>query len=52
MAVTLKELVNVPYIERPSDISIIKRYFIENDLEEEAIQTLAELSKSKVAKLK
>lgn len=52
MAVTLKELVNATYIERPSDISIIKRYFTENNLEEEAIQLIAELSESKVAKLK
>lgn len=52
MAVTLKELVNAPYIERPSDLQIIKHYFTENDLEEEAIQMISELSESKVAKLK
>ena len=52
MAVTLKELVNAPYIERPSDLRIIKHYFTENNLEEEAIQLIAELSESKVAKLK
>ena len=52
MAVTLKELVNAPYIERPSDLQIIKHYFTENDLEEEAIQMISELSESKVRKLK
>lgn len=52
MAVTLKELVNAQYIERPSDLQIIKHYFTENDLEEEAIQMIAELSESKVARLK
>lgn len=52
MAVTLKKLVNAQYIERPSDLQIIKHYFTENDLEEEAIQMISELSESKVTKLK
>lgn len=52
MAVTLKELVSEQHKGQPTDLQIIRRYFMENNLEEEAIKMLAELSESKVGKLK
>lgn len=49
--VTLKELVNNSFKDT-SDIQIIKAYFTLNDLEEEGIDLINELSKSKISKLK
>lgn len=52
MEVTLKELVNAFYAERPSDLQLIKQYFIKNNLEEEAIQMIVDLSKAQIGKFK
>lgn len=52
MAVTLEELVRDQHRGYPTDLQIVKRFFTENNLEEEAIKMLAELSESKVGKLK
>ena len=48
---TLKELVAIQDITGASDISIIKEFFTQNDMEEEAIKMIAELSEYKVSKL-
>ena len=52
MAATLKELVSEQHRGYPTDLQIIKRYFTENNLEEEGIKMISELSESKVGKLK
>ena len=50
--VTLSELVNEQKWNDISDIEVIKQFFILNDMEEQAIDLISELSKSKVRKLK
>lgn len=50
--VTLSELVNEQKWNDVSDIEVIKQFFILNDMEEQAIDLISELSKSKVRKLK
>lgn len=49
---TLSELVNEQKWNDISDIEVIKQFFILNDMEEQAIDLISELSKSKVRKLK
>ena len=49
---TLKELVNEQKWNESSDIEVIKQFFTLNDMEEDAIDLISELSKSKVRKLK
>ena len=50
--ITLKQLVaEQPYTEK-TDIQIIKEYFIQNNMEEEAIDIISEISKVKISKLK
>ena len=50
--ITLKELVEEQCWNDTSDIEVIKRFFILNDMEEQAIDLISALSKSKVRKLK
>lgn len=50
--VTLSELVNEQKWNDISDIEVIKQFFVLNDMEEQAIDLISELSKSKVRKLK
>lgn len=48
---SLKELVELSRYYKTSDIEIIKSWFIENNLEEEGIKLISDLSYSKVRKL-
>lgn len=50
--ITLKELVYEQKYQDISDMEIIKHFFTKNDLEDEAIELIAELSASKVRKLR
>lgn len=50
--VTLKQLVDEQRITGMSDIQIIKHFFKINDLEEEGIELIHELTKSKIHKMK
>lgn len=50
--VTLEQLVKEQKITEMSDIQIIKEFFKRNDMEEEGIELITELSKVKVNKLK
>ena len=50
--VTLSELVNEQKWNDISDIEAIKQFFALNDMEEQAIDLISELAKSKVRKLK
>ncbi len=50
--ITLKELVEEQKWNDASDVDVIKQFFILNDMEEQAIDLISELSKSKVRKLK
>lgn len=50
--VTLKELVEEQRWNDSSDVEVIKQFFTLNDMEEQAIDLISELSKSKVRKLK
>lgn len=49
---TLKELVDEQKWNGFSDVEVIKQFFTLNDMEEDAIDLISELSKSKVCKLK
>lgn len=49
---TLKELVDEQKWNGFSDVEVIKQFFTLNDMEEDAIDLIGELSKSKVRKLK
>lgn len=48
---TLKQLLDIQSLIGVSDIEIIKAYFIENDLEEEGMELIHNLTKSKIEKL-
>lgn len=50
--ITLEQLVKEQKITNTSDIQIIKTFFEVNDMEEEGIELITELSKSKIEKLK
>ena len=50
--VTLKELVENQKYTEESDMELIRKFFIANDLEEEGMDLITELSKEKVSKLK
>lgn len=50
--VTLKELVENQKYTEESDMELIRKFFIANDLEEEGIDLVTNLTKEKVAKLK
>lgn len=50
--ITLKQLVNEQKFNGMSDIQIIKTFFDLNDMEEEGMDLIHELTKTKVAKLK
>ena len=50
--VALKELVDEQKWNGFSDVEVIKQFFTLNDMEEDAIDLIGELSKSKVRKLK
>lgn len=50
--VTLEKLVHDQKYTGVSDIQVIKTFFNQNDLEEEAIDLITELSKTKIEKLK
>ena len=50
--VTLKELVNDQAWSGATDTQIIKEYFRSNDLEEDGIDIISDLMKSKINKLK
>lgn len=50
--VTLKDLLNYQPLTGASDTEIIQAYFIENDLEEEGMDLIHQLTKSKIEKLK
>ena len=49
--ITLKQLLSIQSYTGVSDIEIIKAYFIENDLEEEGMELIHNLTKSKIEKL-
>lgn len=49
---TLKQLVDIQKIDDMSDIHVIKLFFEENDMEEEGMDLIHELTKSKLNKLK
>lgn len=49
--VTLKELVSLTPLTGASDMEIIKSFFVQNDLEEEGMDLIHELTKSKIEKL-
>ena len=49
---TLKELVDDQKWNGFSDVEVIKQFFVLNNMEEQAIDLISELSKSKVRKLK
>lgn len=48
---TLKELVDCQKLTRQDDISIIKNWFIENNMESEGLSIVTELAKSQASKL-
>lgn len=50
--ITLKQLLSVQPLTGASDIDIIKTYFVENDLEEEGMDLIHKLTKSKIEKMK
>lgn len=50
--VTLKDLLNYQPLTGASDIEIIQAYFVENDLEEEGMDLIHKLTKSKIEKMK
>ena len=50
--ITLKQLVEEQKYTEMSDIAVIKTFFITNDMEEEGMDLIHELTKSKVEKLK
>lgn len=50
--ITLKELVDNQKWNEMTDIQVIKAFFEMNDLEENAINLISELSKSKISKMK
>lgn len=50
--ITLKQLVAEQSYTGKTDIQIIKEYFIQNNMEEEAIDIISEISKVKISKLK
>lgn len=52
--ITLKQLLDIKSFTgaEASDIEIIKAYFIENDLEEEGMELIHNLTKSKIEKMK
>lgn len=50
--VTLKELVENQKYTEESDMELIRKFFIANNLEEEGMDLITELSKEKVSKLK
>ena len=52
MAVTLQELIEDQKWNGMNDLQIIKNFFVMNDMEEEAIKMISELSEEKVNKLK
>ena len=49
--VTLKELVQYQDIVKYSDLELIKKWFIDNNAEQEGLTIIADLSKSKANKL-
>ena len=50
--ITLEQLVREQKLFEMTDIQVIKRFFDLNDLEEEGIEMITELSKAKIEKLK
>lgn len=50
--ITLKRLLEIQPYTGASDIDIIKTYFVENDLEEEGMDLIHKLTKSKIEKMK
>lgn len=50
--ITLKELVDLQKLNEATDIQIIKAFFESNNLEEDAIELISELAKSKINKMK
>lgn len=50
--VTLRELVNNQVLTRETDLQIIKTFFELNDLEENGIDIISDLTKSKISKAK
>lgn len=50
--ITLQALVNEQKYSRLSDMEIVKIYFTDNDLEEEGMELIQDLTKSKIAKMK
>lgn len=50
--ITLKQLVEEQKYTEMSDIAVIKTFFIMNDMEEDGMDLIHELTKSKVEKLK
>ena len=50
--VTLEQLVNEQKLFDMTDIQVIKMFFDLNDLEEEGVELITELSKAKIEKLK
>ena len=50
--ITLKQLLSVQPLTGASDIEIIQTYFVENDLEEEGMDLIHKLTKSKIEKMK
>ena len=50
--ITLKQLLESQPLTGASDTEIIQAYFVENDLEEEGMDLIHELTKSKIEKMK
>ena len=50
--ITLKQLLESQPLTGASDIEIIQAYFVENDLEEEGMDLIHKLTKSKIEKMK
>ena len=50
--ITLKQLLESQPLTGASDIEIIQAYLVENDLEEEGMDLIHNLTKSKIAKMK
>lgn len=50
--ITLEQLINEQRLTGISDIQVIKSFFDLNDMEEEAVELITELSKIKIEKLK
>ena len=50
--IALKQLLSVQPLTGASDIEIIQAYFVENDLEEEGMDLIHKLTKSKIEKMK